>query len=428
MEEIFSAYLSSGSGSDDDEEEKKASPDSRYPTTVTKVTGSTATKSSAPWISTPQSGTTHPKTFAFSFPEEKQVQGYVSKRKRKLQDVMATESTSSLNVLSPYISLPCNPATKQPKFKSFLPKRCTKVMRDHTKPVLSLEWHPFDHRVLISAGLDGKVTLWDVGKKEVIVSYNLHGGAAVRDIEWVTGETALTAGYDCAAVYTDVGYGKEILRLKHEAFVSVLKPYTTSGTSLALTGDFDGKLQLWDLRSAKVTKTFKGAGGKILDAVFLPHQDAFVASSDIVRKNAFSQAMNVWDVRSGVTLTHQLYFEPFTCPCLRVHSERGEFLAQSNGNYVILFSSKKPFKLNKYKRFQGHFVSGFDVGFDLNLDGGLLCSASSEGKVHFYDYTSSKKVSMLELTDSACLGVAWSPRSSSQVAVSDWNGNIHILE
>ena len=423
MECIATAYLSSSSGSEDGEK-------GSHPTTAIKVTSTTSPRITHKKSRIPQA------SCAFSTPVQtwgKEIQGYVSKRKRKSQDVLdltcTKEITPSSNVLSPYLISLCSPASKQPKFKSSLPKQRTRVLCNHTKPVLSLEWHPVDYRLLVSAGLDGKVTLWDVGMKEVITSYDFHGGAAVRDIEWVTGNTALTAGYDCTAVYVDMAYGKEIVRLKHEAFVSVIKPFTTAEAKLALTGDFDGRLQLWDLRCAKVTKTFKGAGGKILDVAFLPHQDTFVASSDIVRKNAFSQAMNVWDVESGVTLTHQLYFEPFTCPCLRVHSERREFLAQSNGNYVVLFSSKKPFKLNKCKRFQGHFVSGFNVGFDLSPDGSLLCSASSEGKVHFYDYASSRNIRTLELTDSACLSVAWSSRSpSSQVAVSNWKGNIYVLE
>ena len=276
-----------------------------------------------------------------------------------------------------------------------------------------------------------QVVLWDVKKKDAVTSSsNFHGGAAVRDIEWMSGETVLTAGYDCSAVQSDLEYGKEVVRLKHESYVSVVKPKTASGNDLVLTGDSNGKLQMWDIRSGKVTKVFKGAGGKILDAAFLPpSKDAFIASSDIVRKNAFSQAINVWDIASGVTLTHQLYFEPFTCPCLKVHGERGDLLAQSNGNYIVIFAPEKPFKLNKHKRFEGHFVSGFDVAFDLSPDWYLLCSASSEGKVHFYDYFSSRMVRTLDISETACLGVSWSPRSpSSQVAISDWNGNVNILD
>ena len=248
----------------------------------------------------------------------------------------------------------------------------------------------------------------------------------MRDVEWVTAERVLMAGYNHAAIYMDAGYSREITHLKHDAYVSVTKVHL-SKKNLVLTGDFDGRLKLWDLREAKPIKTYRGAGGKILDAIFLPEQEVFVASSDIVRKNAFSQAMNVWDIASGVTLTHQLYFEPFTCPCLKAHASGNEFLAQSNGNYIVLFSAKKSFKLNKQKRFEGHLVSGFDVGFDLSPDGNILCSASSEGKVHFYDYPSTKLIRTLTLTNSACLAVAWNCNDPCRVAVSDWKGNIHLL-
>lgn len=262
--------------------------------------------------------------------------------------------------------------------------------------------------------------------RKCVTTYNFHG-AAVRYVAWATDTTALSAGYDHSAIYMDIGYAKEIVRLKHSAYVSVVKSHLLD-RNLVLTGDHDGQLQLWDLRSSKRTKLYKGACGKILDAVFLPKCDAFVASADIVRRNSFSQAMNVWDVDSGITLTHQLYFEPFTCPCLKVHRQREEILAQSNGNYIVLFSGTKPFKINKCKRFQGHFVSGFDVGLDLDPDESVLCSGSSEGKVHFYDYASTKLIRTLTLTDSATLAVTWNRNFPFRVAVSDWNGKIHILQ
>ena len=366
-------------------------------------------------------------------PSFSQTVGYVSKRKRKTQEpsipAESEPAAAGVNILSSY-STGTSPSAKQMKQHSSretLPRHLVKTLSGHTKPVLSVEWHSLDQRLLISASLDSTVKLWDVEKlSECVTTYHFHS-KAVRDVEWITSETFLTAGYDSIASYVDAGYSKEIVRLKHDAFVSVVKAHT-SDKNLVLTGDFDGQLQLWDLRICKPTKQYKGAGGKILDMIFLPEQDVFVASSDIVRRNAFSQAMNVWDLKSGVTLTHQLYFEPFTCPCLKAHRNRDEFLAQSNGNYIILFSAKKPFKLNKHKRFQGHYVSGFDVGFDLNFDGSVLCSASSEGKVHFYDYASTRMKHTLTLTDSACLAVAWNQISLSRVAVSNWNGSIHVIE
>lgn len=360
--------------------------------------------------------------------------GYVSKRKRKAQNppemVLQEDSFSpSANVLTPYLPFDAThgPPGKQARHGATVPKYTKGVLTAHTKPVLSLEWHPCNPHLLLSASLDGGVRLWDVAKQQKCVeTYNFHS-AAVRYVDWATDTTALSAGYDHTAIYMDIGYAREIVRLKHSAYVSVVKSHPLD-RNLVLTGDFDGKLQMWDLRDSKCTKLYRGACGKILDVSFLPKCDAFVASADIVRRNAFSQAMNVWDVDSGVTLTHQLYFEPFTCPCLKVHGRREEFLAQSNGNYVVLFSATKPFKLNKRKRFQGHFVSGFDVGFDLNPDGSVLCSASSEGKVHFYDYVTTKLIRMFTLDESATLAVTWNRNFPFQVAVSDWKGRIHILQ
>lgn len=448
MDLLSRAY---GSDSDNDNGETQGEVNSKVGDSITPSSESCYSKSrsdsakSGKWVNTSSSDSTHhhlssQQNIVNAREERKKdiigpistqhAMGYISKRKRKAKDPPETTNTEPMlsSILAPYFtsSLLQPDGAKQAKYRTSIPRHTKNVFTDHTKPVLSLEWHRYDPRLLLSASLDGGVKLWDVEERgKCIATYNLHSGA-VRDVEWVSGETAISVGYDCAAIHSDVAYGREITRLKHSVYVSVVK-VRPSDTNVVLTGDFDGRLQLWDLRTSKLIKDYKGAGGKILDAAFLPSHDEFVASSDIVRKNAFSQAMNVWDLDSGVTLTHQLYFEPFSCPCLKVHNNGQEFLAQSNGNYVVLFSAKKPFKLNKWKRFQGHYVSGFDVGFDMNSDGSVLCSASSDGKINFYDYVSTKLVRTLTLTDSACLAVAWNPQSPFQVAVSDWKGKIYTL-
>lgn len=376
------------------------------------------------------------------------VAGYVSKRKRRAPEAHQLGVQPLVSVLSPY--LPTTPSssselTQDPHSRATkIPKGVKCFLRAHSKPVLSLEWHPNNPHLLLSASLDGGVRLWDSererregeeGEGVCVATYHLHGGvgggAAVRDVEWAGADSAVSAGYDRTAIHMDVGYGRELARMNHSSFVSVAK-VRPSDHNQVLTGDSEGKLQLWDLRCpSKPAKLYRGATGKILDAAFLPSgdggHDMFVASTDIVRKNSFSQAMNVWELDSGVTLAHQLYFEPYSCPCLRVHEAGKEFLAQSNGGYVVVFSAQRPFKMDKRRRYQGHVVSGFDVGFDLSPDGRFLCSGSSEGKVRFYDYLSTKVLRTLTLTESACLAVAWSRVWPHRVAVSDWKGRIHIL-
>ena len=44
------------------------------------------------------------------------------------------------------------------------------------------------------------------------------------------------------------------------------------------------------------------------------------------------------------------------CPRLAVHPHQAEMMAQSGGNYLSLFSTIKPYKMNRCKRFEGHMV------------------------------------------------------------------------
>ena len=49
--------------------------------------------------------------------------------------------------------------------------------------------------------------------------------------------------------------------------------------------------------------------------------------------------------------------EPYTCTSLKVHSFREQFIAQTHADYIAIFASKRPYKLNKYRRFEsGHQV------------------------------------------------------------------------
>ena len=361
------------------------------------------------------------------------LRGYVSKRKRHLDGGhgVQTESNAAavsteLQTVSQYFSQLAS-SCKRMKQGTKIPRTCSGTFRGHSRPVLSLEWHPNDSRLLLSASLDGMLKLWDATeRKSCIATYGFHEGA-VRDVEWVSSNTAVSGGFDTNAVYSDIERGRTVLALKHKGFVTAVKVHP-GDSNVIITGDSRTNIQTWDLRSGEKVAQYIGAGGKILDIVFLQSKKQFAASSDIVRKNASNQALSVWDISSTVLVSNQVYLEPFTCPCLRVHPTDSTFMAQSNGNYVVLFSSTKPYKLNKHKRFEGHSVQGHDVGFDISPDGTLLCSASADGGTYIYDYYSAELVHNLSLSHSPSLSVAWHQQLPSTVAVSDWDAQIHLLQ
>lgn len=370
--------------------------------------------------------------------KRKRFTGYVSKRKSiRLEDSVQDElkcvlSTSSRDLsVYHFSSLPTKQfqdraTTRQhhcmvPKSTPYL------TFSQHTKPVLGLHWHPSDERLLLSCSLDGTVRLWDVlSQKECVATYEMQG-VPIKKVLWTTNTTMVSAGYDSCAFHTDVESGRILSKLKHNSHVTALAVHPVD-TNILLTGNSKSELHRWDLRCSKEVSEYKGAGGSILDILFLSGGDQFVASSDIERRSGCSQAMNVWDYDSGVVLASQLYFEPYSCPFLRLHPVQSVFLAQSNANYLTVFSSKKPYKMNKFKRFEGHSLDGYSVGFDVSNDGSIICSANATGSTEFYDYFSTKLIKSIPLTTSSTLSVEWHPKLPSSVAVSSWDGHIFYLK
>lgn len=48
--------------------------------------------------------------------------------------------------------------------------------------------------------------------------------------------------------------------------------------------------------------------------------------------------------------------ERYVCSRLKQHPTEDRFLAQTHGNYIAVFSINRPYKLDKYRRFEGHKV------------------------------------------------------------------------
>lgn len=370
--------------------------------------------------------------------KRKRFTGYISKRKSVrlesiVQDELSVLSTSSRDISVYRFSSQSTQQfqdhhTSARRHHCMVPKSTPYLtFTQHTKPVLGLHWHPSDERLLLSCSLDGTIRLWDVlWQKECVATYEMQE-VPIKTVLWTTNTTMVSAGYDSCAFHTDVESGRVLSKLKHNSHVTALAVHPEDTNSL-LTGNSKSELHRWDLRCSKEVTEYRGAGGSILDILFLKGGDQFVASSDIERRSGCSQAMNVWDYDSGVVLASQLYFEPYSCPFLRLHPIESVFLAQSNANYLTVFSSKKPYKMNKFKRFEGHSLDGYSVGFDVSNDGSIICSANVTGATIFYDYFSTKVIKSIPLATSTTLSVEWHPKLPSSVAVSSWDGHIFYLK
>lgn len=120
--------------------------------------------------------------------------------------------------------------------------------------------------------------------------------------------------------------------------------------------------------------------------------------------------------------------EAYTCPCVRCHPFDPVFIAQSNGDYIAIFSLNPPFKLDKYKRYESHGVSGFPIKCNFSLDAKQIISGSSDGSIYFYDYESSLIIHKLKASEQACIDVAIHPTLPNVIATCSWNGNISLFQ
>ncbi|KAK7319361.1 hypothetical protein RJT34_04081 [Clitoria ternatea] len=299
----------------------------------------------------------------------------------------------------------------------------------HTKAVNAIHWSSTQSHLLASAGMDHMVYIWNVWSRnqKKACALNFHS-AAVRDVKWSQqGHFLLSCGYDCTSRLIDVEKGLETQIFREDQIVGVIK-FDPFNSNIFLSGGSKGHIKLWDVRNGKVVHNYNRNLGSILDVEFTMNGKQFISSSDVSGSNASENSIIVWDVSRQVPLSNQVYVEAYTCPCVRRHPFDSIFVAQSNGNYVAIFTTIPPFRLNKYKRYENHGVSGFPIKCNFSLDGKTLASGSSDGSVYLYDYHSTKVVKKIKAYDQACIDVAFHPVIPNVIASCSWDGSILVFE
>nr|XP_048323539.1 WD repeat-containing protein 25-like [Ziziphus jujuba var. spinosa] len=368
---------------------------------------------------------------------------YVSKRERALlgslpvapdpeklptSQVSVFGTTSDLNIRGDILSL-LRSKTKDRAQLAQISERMSVSLCSHTKAVNALHWSPTHAHLLASAGMDHTICIWNVWSSEQKIARVLRfHNAAVKDVKWSQqGFSVLSCGFDSSSRLIDVESGVETQIFKEDQMVGVVKfhPYNFN---LFLSGGSRGWAKLWDVRSGKVVHEFFRGHDPILDVEFSTNGKQIISSCDITGSNISENSITVWDVSRQVPLSNQVYVEAYTCPCVRYHPFDPHFVAQSNGNYIAIFSSSPPYKLNKYKRYESHGVSGFPIKCSFSLDGEKLVSGSSDGSMYFYDYKSSKLVKKIKAHEQACIDIAVHPILTNVIASCSWNGEVSVFE
>ncbi|KAM9381207.1 WD repeat-containing protein 25 isoform 2-T2 [Phaethornis superciliosus] len=311
-----------------------------------------------------------------------------------------------------------------------VPKSLIFCMSKHNGPVNEIQWSPVREQshLLLSASMDKTIKVWDaVDTGCCLKTYSCHS-CAVRAARWSScGRQILSGGFDSMLHLTDIETGKQIFSSKNEFRISTLKFHPTE-SNILICGGFSPEVKAWDIRTSKVLRVYKAAVQQTLDILFLPEGREFLTSTDAVSRDSADRTIIAWDFQSAAKISNQIFHERYTCPSLTLHPKEPMFVAQTNGNYMALFSAQRPYRINKKKRYEGHKVEGFAVGCEFSPDGTLLVTGSSDGKVFFYNYHTARIIRTLSAHKEACVSAIFHPVLPSLLATCNWAGEIKIWQ
>ncbi|XP_061468134.1 WD repeat-containing protein 25 [Rhineura floridana] len=311
-----------------------------------------------------------------------------------------------------------------------IPRNLIFNMTDHSGPVNAVRWCPVQRwsHMLLSASMDKTVKVWDaVDRGCCLKTYSCHT-CAVRAVQWSPcGRSVLSGGFDSMLHLTDIETGAQTFSSRSEFRISTLK-FLPLDPNVFICGGFSPEVKAWDIRSSKVIKVYRAAVQQTLDIMFLPEGKEFLTSTDAVSQDSADRTIIAWDFHTAAKISNQIFHERYTCPSLAPHPKEPVFVAQTNGNYMALFSSLRPYRINKKKRYEGHKVEGFAVGCEFSPDGMLLVTGSSEGKVFFYNYRTARIIRTLSAHSQACVSATLHPVLPSLLATCDWDGAIKIWQ
>lgn len=316
-------------------------------------------------------------------------------------------------------------------YRSFeIPKGMVFHMLAHSGPVNRVQWSPvrqYSH-LLLSASMDNTIKVWNaVDTGMCLRTYCCHS-SAVRDVQWSScGTRILSGGFDSVLYLTDTETGKLLFTGENEFRITCLKFHPTNA-NVSLCGGFSGMVNAWDTRTPKIINIYKAAVQQTLDILFINDGREFLTTTDSVSRDSADRTIIAWDFLTAAKISNQIFHERYTCPTMACHPKESVFVAQTNGNYIALFSTQRPYKINKRKRYEGHKVEGFAIGCEFSPDGAFILTGSSEGKVYFYNYYTSRISHILPAHSGACVSINCHPVLPSLLATCDWDGGIKIWQ
>ncbi|KAA6425985.1 MAG: pre-mRNA-processing factor 17-like [Trebouxia sp. A1-2] len=299
----------------------------------------------------------------------------------------------------------------------FLPKRWVHTWSGHTKGVNAIRFFPKTGHLLLSAGLDGKIKMWDVNGSGKCMRTYMGFTKGVKDINFSNdGKRFLSTSYDKVIKLWDTETGQVIKTFGENKMFYVAK-FHPEQQNMMLAGCSDKKVYQWDLESGDIIQEYDYHLAAVNTITFVDEGRRFVTTSD-------DKTIRVWDLGVPVQIKYMADPGMHSMPAVTLSPDQKWFVGTSLDNKIDTYSTKDRFRQNRKKTFKGHVVAGYACRPNFSLDGRYVMSGDGEGKCWFWEWQNTKVARTIKAHEGVCIDCEWHPLESSKVATCGWDGAI----
>jgi len=308
---------------------------------------------------------------------------------------------------------------KEAEHECFIPKRWIHTWSGHTKGVAAIRWFPGNGHLLLSAGMDTKVKIWDVfNTRKCMQTYQGHA-AAVRDICFSNdGRRFLTCSYDRYLKLWDTETGACISAFTNRKLCYCVQFNPDEDKqNVFLAGCSNKHIVQYDTNTGKVEQIYDQHLGAVNTITFCEENRRFATTAD-------DKKMLIWEYGIPVPIKHIADPTLHSMPAVTKTPNHKWMLCQNLDNQITVYGAADRFKFNRKKVFKGHVIAGYACKPGISPDGNFVMSGDSDGRLWFWDWKSCKVFRKLKCHDQVCIQAIWHPVESSRVATCSWDGTI----